>query len=307
MKISTILMSAALVAFGGSAYAQNLMENALNGKTGQVEGPDAPLVQAGWQLYNCPFEYDALEEDYVWGDVENITESWPANVRLENWKGVKNDADEFKCEYDGKSYDENVAFFRWDSNTAKYWWYAFPVELEKTGLYTFSCLAGEWNNFNDGNSANMYVKKCGFRATIAQEVGPEALAYEEDPSDEEMEETALVTKPECGKYFEVMKGNDRATLTECAADFTLTNKGTYYLCLQGAYALYAFGDFSLTLTKEIEFDPNGVETVEAAMPVSTKYYGIDGVEVINPAAGAMVIEKTTLENGTVKVAKRVIR
>ncbi len=307
MKISTILMGAALVAFGGSAYAQNLMENATAGATGQVEGPDAPLVQDGWQLYNCPFEYDPLEEEYMFGDVENITESWPANVRLENWAGQTNGDGEFKCEFDGASYDQNVAFFRWDSNGSKYWWYAFPVEIEKTGLYTFSCLAGEWNNFNDGNSANMYVKQCGFRATIAQEVGPEYLEYETEPTDEELEQTAMVTTTECGKYFEVMKGNDRATLTECAADFTLKKTGTYYLCLQGAYALYAFGDFNLSLTKEIEFGGDGVETVEAAMPVSTKYYGIDGVEVINPANGAMVIEKTTLENGAVKVAKRVIR
>lgn len=54
----------------------------------------------------------------------------------------------------------------------------------------------------------------------------------------------------------------------------------------------------------------GTEAVNemAASPVKTvKYYGFDGAEITSPVKGQMVIAKSTLENGAVKVAKKVVR
>lgn len=50
-----------------------------------------------------------------------------------------------------------------------------------------------------------------------------------------------------------------------------------------------------------------VNEIAAGNVVNVKYYGIDGVEVLSPAHGQLVIEKATLENGAVKVAKKVVR
>lgn len=50
----------------------------------------------------------------------------------------------------------------------------------------------------------------------------------------------------------------------------------------------------------------GVESIESnAKAVSTRYYGIDGVEILNPAEGTFVIEKSVLDNGKVKTSKKV--
>lgn len=50
----------------------------------------------------------------------------------------------------------------------------------------------------------------------------------------------------------------------------------------------------------------GVNLVEnAAKVISTRYYGIDGVEILNPAEGTFVIEKAVLDNGKVKTSKKV--
>ena len=52
----------------------------------------------------------------------------------------------------------------------------------------------------------------------------------------------------------------------------------------------------------------GVEGINADAAVkSVKYYGIDGVEVVAPAKGDFVIERALLDNGTVKVSKKVVR
>lgn len=53
---------------------------------------------------------------------------------------------------------------------------------------------------------------------------------------------------------------------------------------------------------------DGVEGIAADAAVkSVKYYGIDGVEVVAPAKGDFVIERALLDNGTVKVSKKVVR
>ncbi len=54
-------------------------------------------------------------------------------------------------------------------------------------------------------------------------------------------------------------------------------------------------------------DGSGINQIAASSVVSSRYYGLDGVEVVNPAKGALVIEKATLENGAVKVSKKVVR
>lgn len=287
----------------GSALAQaNLMEGAINGATGNVGGPDAPLVKDGWQLWKCPFEFDAAEEEYFWDEPENITENWPDNVRIENpsakgWNATNED---------GTAFSGNFAMFRWDGGDAAKRWFVYPVNIEKTGIYSFSCLAGDFNNYNPDNSASScYVKTKGFRVTVAPEVGPEYLSYEEDYSEEDFAAQAGVVDPDCGHVFIFENGGSESpVMNACETDLTIMTPGTNYIAIQGPWTIMAFADFSLTLIKEIA----GVEGIESnTTAVSSRFYGIDGVEVLNPAKGSIVIEKTLMDNGSVKVSKKVVR
>lgn len=304
MKKSTMMLMAAALLCGANAYAQdNLMAGATDGATGNVAGVDAPLVKDGWQYWNCPYEYDAAEEEYFWGEPEDLTESWPDNVRLEN-PSVKG----WNATYeDGSAFDGQFAMFRWDNGATHQRWYVYPVELPVAGIYNFNVLAGDFNNLNVGDSGSCYVKVEGFRVTLGKEVGPECLTYNDDWDDEEeFQSQAGVVMPEEGHLFTFDNGGGESpVMNDCACELTALEAGKYYIGIQGPHTIMAFADFSLTLLQEIN---SGVETVDsAATPVATAYYGIDGVKVVNPAKGTLVIEKTTMDNGSVKVAKKVVR
>ncbi len=321
MKISTIMAGAALVAFGMSAQAaeQNLMRNATEGAHGNVAGLDAPLVQDGWQLWKCPFKtVDGIftfESDFDWATSgldetnyvpENITESWPANVRLESYPD--------KCTLEnGDSYAGSVALFRWDGGGDHTRWYCYPVEITTPGYYDFSMLAGNWNNNNDGDTNGdnpCYVKQCGIRVTISKEVGPKNLEYVHwsDVTDEQDAQERGVVKEFYGKFFKIENGGgEKPVMNKCSTTLLAPTAGKYYISLQGSHTIFVVGDFALTFAAPYEGGSGVIETLAPADIMETRYYGIDGVEVANPAKGSLVIERTTLSDGTVKVSKKFIR
>ena len=320
MKISTILAGAAILALGMSAQAaeENLMRGATEGATGNVAGPDAPLVQDGWQLWKCPFKeingVFTFEADFDWATSglekenfvpQNITEDWPANVRLESYPS--------KCTMpDGSPYAGNVALFRWDGGGDHTRWFCYPVEIATPGYYDFEMLAGNWNNNNDGDTNGdnpCYVKQCGLRVTISKEVGPEYLdyVYWEDVTPEQSAEERGVVKEFCGKVFKIENGGSEApVMNKCSATLLAPTAGKYYISLQGSHTIFVTSEFSLKFAAPYE-GGSGVEETLATDVVKTTYYTIDCVEVSNPANGSLIIEKKTLSDGSIKVSKRIIR
>lgn len=276
MKISTILMGAALAICGTTAFAaeENLMRGAVDGAPGRVAGMDAPLVVDGWQLWKCPyktttaydeedmpyevysfdtkayrealleFEYDdeTIDEMLAELEPENITENWPDGVRIEtapgSWK--------FNLESsEGEDFIGNVAFFRWDGVAPKTSWFCYPVELKK-GWYTFSCLGGEFNNFSANDSKGAYVFVKGMRVTISKEVGPTHLVYAKEYDEEEAEKQAGVVAENYGKLFEYAEGgSEHCVLYNSEVDLIAPVDGTYYISIQGPHSMMAFTNFVL--------------------------------------------------------------
>ena len=55
-------------------------------------------------------------------------------------------------------------------------------------------------------------------------------------------------------------------------------------------------------------DPSGVNTIDTDSDVvTTTYYNLQGVRVINPAAGQIVVKVDTLANGRVRTSKVLVR
>lgn len=313
-------MGAAVVACGltASAAEQNLMRNAVEGATGNVAGLEAPAVIDGWQLWLSSYEWDSNMDIFTFQESEDITENWPDNVRFENGSTLSG------LTYEGAKYDANVLTLRWDGGDAHRRWFVYPVTVEKTGLYNFKMLAAEWNNYNDGDSNikdgsdQCFIKDCGIRVVASDKPGAENAEY---ISDDEYDENnygkfAGVTTDDTSKFFELTpNGGQGSDLQLCQAVLALKAEGTNYIQFNGSHAMFVAGGFELALVREVEYpdgynnkgEGNAVEEIAAANVVSTKYYGIDGAEIANPAQGSLVIEMNVLDNGQVKVAKRIVR
>ena len=222
----------------------NYMEGATSGLPGQFYGEDSQLVKNGWQLWNCPFVYDALEEEFIFGSPENLTAEWPGNVRLEN-----NDNTAFHFLYNGEQYDDNnIATFRWDSGPSMYYWYSYPVDLPEAGTYSFSMKAADMNNYNPNLSASMYVCDGGIMAVITEDLGPEYINRANQIPNYGNVLVNIIPVKGYGAHFPLYVGNNQtAYLEDCETEFTVTKPGRYYISIMGSYAFYACTDFSLTL------------------------------------------------------------
>lgn len=308
MKISTILMGAAIVACGLSASAaeENLMRSATEGPTGQIgSGLEAAAVADGWEYWACPFSYDVTMEECTYEEAYDNTENWPANVRFQTGSdGLTG------LTFEGETYESNVLCLRWDGDDLGSYWFAYPVELPKAGIYKLKFLACEWNNFNqdqmNGLHDRFYVWTNAIRVHLSKEVGPQSLQYQSFDEITDYEYANFVDWPVADQatYFTMNGGGGQGAELEIKeAYYTANEAGKHYLTFVGARAMYCAGGFEFTFEREI----SGVEEVEAANVANVKYYGIDGAEVVKPAKGALVIEKTTLDNGSVKVVKRVVR
>ena len=80
--------------------------------------------------------------------------------------------------------------------------------------------------------------------------------------------------------------------------------GTYYVQLLGSHALDVISDLQLVWKADL----SAVEEIGMdSQVVSTTYYGIDGTQILTPASGTFVIEKSVMSDGRIKTAKKVIR
>lgn len=300
MKISTILVSGALL-IGASASAQdNLISKANEG----TNGDKGAMATNGWEAWKCPFSFDPIEEEYTFDAPEQLT--WDAsgpggnNVRWES-KGSA-------VTYNGSAYNGRVAFIRWDNGGIHNLWYAFPVEITTPGIYEFSMLGGEWSN-TSADSDNSLLTTDGSQSAVlvgfSEKIGPEGIKWEEATTDEEKAISLLgVPGAGQGKIFTFEKTpNDQAALQKCVAEFDAPKAGKYYVEIAGSHSITVMTEFSLVFKKAF----SAVEDIEAADVVETAFYGLDGTRVAAPAKGSLVIEKSILSNGEVKVAKRIIR
>lgn len=303
MKISTLFLGGAFL-LSASAMAQNpnLMEKANQGALGDK----AAMAQNGWECWKFPFTYDEINEEITVDSPEQLT--WDAggpggnNVRWEN-KGAS-------VTYENAAYKGNVAFIRWDNGSLHPCWYVFPVEISDPGIYEFSMLAGEWSNCSS-DSDKAYLKTNGNESAVmvafSDKRGPEGINWNLNVSEEDLavSQIGLPSEGE-GKLFLLPKTtNDKATLQKCVAEVDATKAGTYYVQLLGSHALNVMSDFQLKLIAP--FSGSAVEEISAADVVSVAYYGIDGTSLSNPAKGSLVIEKKTMEDGSVKTCKKIIR
>lgn len=304
MKISTFLIGGALM-MGTSAIAQdNLMAKANEGALGDK----GAMAQNGWECWKFPFSYDEIDEEFTFDAPSQIT--WDAdgpggnNVRWENKSSV--------VTYNGAAYGTPVAFIRWDNGSMHSYWYVYPVEISKPGVYEFSMLGGEWSNCS-GDSDNSYLKTDGNEAAVmvafSDKMGPEGIRWEgyADGVDEAtlaISEIGIPTEGQ-GKLFLFPKTtNDQATLQKCTTMLDAPQAGKYYVQLLGSHSLDVFSDFQLVWKADL----SAVDELETeGQAVSTTYYGIDGTQIITPSAGTFVIEKTVMSDGRVKTAKKVIR
>lgn len=300
MKISTILLGSALL-ISGSAFAQeNLMAKANEGATGDK----GAMAENGWQCWKFPFSFDEMEDEYTFGEPEQMT--WDAggpagnNVRWENKSSV--------VTYNGASYDKNVAFIRWDNGSMHSFWFVYPVEITTPGIYEFSMLAGGWSNLS-GDSDNSYIKgtgdTCNTMVLFSDVLGPEGVTWDtEEEGSTDISVLGLPAEGE-GKLFSLKKeeGNDHADLKKCSVEVDAKKAGTYYVEILGSHAIIVMSDFRLTLLKE-----SAVNSIESdATVVSEEFYGIDGTRMDRPSKGSLVISRQNMSDGTVKTVKRIIR
>lgn len=306
MKISTLFLGGALLMSTSAMAQDNLLAKANEGALGDK----GAMAQNGWECWKFPFSYDEIEEEFTFDTPEQIT--WDASgpggngVRWENKSSV--------VTYNGAAYNSPICFFRWDNGSMHGYWFIYPVEITKPGIYKFSMLGGEWSNTSADND-NSYLKTDGnssaVMVTFSDKMGPEGInweGYADGVSDQELEISPIgIPAPGEGKLFTFEKTqNDHATLQKCETELDATKAGKYYLQITGSHAITCLADFQLTFAAEL---PGGsaVEEIGAEVETAVEYYGIDGVKVTNPAKGSLVIEKKIMSDGSVKVSKKIAR
>lgn len=302
MKISTIFAAAAVVVFGMSAQAaeENMLRGALEGVTGNLAGTESQLVQNGWQLWQCHYQY--VDEEAIPEEPVNDTENWPANVRLESQLSEGDVT---------ISFDGNGATLRWDSGDAHCRWYTLPVNIEKTGIYEFKMSGCEWNNYNGGESNfkdgndQAWVKPMGIQVLFGTKPGPEGVKTMDytEVSDYDYENFLVWPVEGSGQFCEM----EHRVSHDYTIELEATEAGEHYISFVGPHAMFFIGNLNLKLIQETEPGAGVAETFTDANVLSTSYYGLDGVEVANPAKGSIVIVKNVLDNGKVSVAKKVVR
>lgn len=292
-----LLLAGCLMASVSMMAQDNLMAKANEGATGDK----GAMAANGWQCWKFPFSGSG--NNITFGTPEQL--SWDSNgpggnnVRWENKSNV--------VTYEGSPYTDNVCFTRWDNGSMHNYWYVYPVEITTPGTYTLSVLAGPWSNLST-DSDNSYLKASDNKTAyigilFSKDMGPQGITW----NSSEDKSYSVLGEPEEGegKIFVLPKtdSNDHASLTKCETNVLAPSVGTYYVELLGSHAITVTADYSLTLNESVSV----MEIEDAAEVVEIEYYGIDGVRLVNPTKGSLVIEKRVLSNGNIKVRKSVIR
>lgn len=304
MKISTLFLGGALLMSTSAMAQDNLLAKANEGALGDK----GAMAQNGWQCWKFPFTYDQIDEEFTFSEATQI--EWDSNGPGGN--GVRWENKSSAVTYNGASYSKPVAFIRWDNGSMHSFWFVYPVEISKPGVYEFSMLGGEWSNCSS-DSDNSYLKTDGSQSAImvafSDKIGPEGIRWEgwADGVDEAtlaISEIGIPTEGQ-GKLFLFPKtANDQATLQKCTTMLDAPEAGTYYVQLLGSHALDVISDLQLVWKADL----SAVEEIGMdSQVVSTTYYGIDGTQILTPASGTFVIEKSVMSDGHIKTAKKVIR
>lgn len=222
----------------------NYMDGATAGDLGRIPGSYSQLVRNGWQCWNCPYEYDVIDEVFKFDTPEDQTADWRDDIRLENNESYSNPNSFY---YNDELFDGNIATFRWDGAGMQYNWYSYPVDLPEAGIYTFSMKAGIFNNYIPDHYRNdwAYVQDPAILVLMTSGIGRShingTLIYNDSYPGR------IIPQQGTGEYFTLNVGEGlRSDMKDCVAEFTVSKPGRYYINLLGAYALCTFADFSLT-------------------------------------------------------------
>lgn len=259
-------IGASVRAVYGTKLPENYLRYSLRGEP--VGGPGGPsgfdnqLVLNGWQMWDCPFEYNESESLYSWddrfwesnvglsaGEIEtlkaqyspvNITEEWPSLVRLEKYPAAMDE--------DGKPYEKIGVTIRWDNFELSKRWYVYPIKNLEKGLYKFSCKVGELGNRSDDRTLenNHYVKINGLRVTMQKKVGPEFLSYDLNPEVSDAAKQAGVPVKFQSSIIQIEDGgNESPVMHKWSAQLGNPTDGDVYICFQGSSTWFFMGEMSL--------------------------------------------------------------
>ena len=286
-----------------SSESGNLLARASLGE----EGGKMEMARYGWEFWRCPLNGSPSRLPWTTNG-PNDSE----NVRLE----TRNDVD-----YQGQPYSGKMAFTRWDNGSLQNCWYVFPVEIKEAGFYDLSVLAVAWNNLTAGTEAEQssaYLIGDNNTAYLgllfSDKIGPEGITWKSGTEAavgiQTYAETASYSRLGTpangqGQIFTVTKDlkDNRYNLTKYSTTVNASTPGKYYVEIIGSHALTPTADLSLVKTEKTAVS----EIEDTAEVVEIEYYGIDGIRLVNPTKGSLVIEKRVLSNGNIKVRKSVIR
>lgn len=317
MRISTLLASAAMMAFASTTVAAqtevvNLMENANSNK--------------GWKAYQCvptiadgnvSFGETTQVGTNIQTGISNVTVYYPVAEAGTLEGSTVYEGNLLRIRQDNLNNNPNIPAV----------WQLFEVNLE-AGNYDFSMLYGIWFSggnpesnprYTDvtiahGNNPNAGVIVALVKSTdIAtwswdkekQQAPVDVKAYGKVST---IEEIGLpVTNAQLFGFTKIKENgwtpNGSCPLEEIKETFTVTEAGKYYVAFNFGRGIFETANYSLTKNTT-----TGIADVDAdAAPVATKYYSIDGRELTSLTQGSLVIEHTVYNNGQVKASKKVIR
>lgn len=286
----------------GLETSTNLLSQANKGETGDK----GAMGRYGWEYWKFPYTYNQSENSYTFGNAEKLP--WNNNgangnnVRWENYSSTA------QVSYEGQTYEGNVAIIRWDNGSCHSNWYVYPVEITTPGTYNLSVLAGPWSNISADDANSPYLKGTSdiayFGLLFSKEMGPQGIQWNAAGD----QPYSVLGEPAegAGEIFALQKtdANNNAILTKCETQVSAPTAGTYYVELIGSHSILATADYSLTY---VDNKVVVTEIEDAAEVVEIEYYGIDGVRLVKPTKGSLVIEKRVMSNGNIKVRKSIVR
>lgn len=222
-------------------------------------------------------------------NVRDFSEVSEEDFELINPNGVVSEDDKYV----------SVSLYDWNS------WMAQTcsqlIEMEDAGEFTFSfdyraiiTSVRAHNDIVDPVQLSVRVWPSNFDSSIAEDAEPlYDMTIDWEDGDEWIDtEWAAVTKN-----------------FNCDDDYVLVQIRTFGTSGNESQGGAGTNTVALHVTNvSLDLAGEGAVNEMAASPVkSVKYYGFDGAEIVNPVKGQLVIAKSTLENGAVKVAKKVVR
>lgn len=217
----------------------------------------------------------------TWNNRTNVLEFDDAQLELDP-NGVIGDLTNYVKE---SLYEWNS----WETGTCSQ-----VVELGPSSTYTFSYISRAQitsvrKKGEETNPASVWVRiyPCEFDGKIAEDAEPiydNTVAWE--AGDEWINENWSAT----------------TTTVEADSDFIVVQIGVYGTSGDDGQGGNGENQVSISASGFSLTDGAGIEMI-GAEALSTEYFSLDGVRVANPAKGSIVIAKSIMSNGKVRVAK----